>query len=365
MANYSVFLYKNAKNGCLMNYFKFIKPLVYQLSAETAHNFAIFALKNHLLPKTKMEHYPSLETEVFGVKFNNPVGLAAGFDKNADAINALLNQGFGFVEVGTVTPRPQPGNAKPRLFRLKEDEAIINRFGFNNKGADYFVQNLKKRNNGIVGSNIGKNKDSTDAVADYTYLMERVYNYSNYITINISSPNTPGLRDLQNKDELNTFLGALIAKREDLIKLHGKKVPLLLKLAPDTNTSQRQDIAETVLKHQIDGLIISNTTIGRDNLTSASRNETGGLSGRPLFASSTQMIKEIYQMTEGKTPIIGVGGIFSGDDAYAKIRAGASLVQVYSALIYEGFELPGKINARLAELLKQDGFTSVTQAVGK
>ncbi|MCE3232770.1 MAG: pyrD [Rickettsiaceae bacterium] len=348
-----------------MDYYPIIKPFIYKFSPETAHNLAIFALKNKLLPKAKSKSYPSLAAKVFGLEFDNPVGLAAGFDKNGFAIDGLLTQGFGFVEVGTVTPKPQSGNPKPRLFRLTEDEAVINRFGFNNKGAKCFAQNLQNRKTqGIVGANIGKNKDSADAVSDYIYMMERVYACSDYITINISSPNTPGLRDLQNKDELDNFLAVLLAKKEELVKFHQKNIPMLLKLAPDTNSTQRAEIAEIVTKRGVDGLIISNTTVARTGIKSQYANEAGGLSGRPLFNFSTQMVKEMYQLTGGKLPIIGVGGIFSAQDAYAKIRAGASLVQVYSALVYKGFGLVEEIKVGLAELLAKDGFSHVYEAVG-
>jgi dihydroorotate dehydrogenase len=348
-----------------MDYYKLIKPFLYKLSPESAHNLAILALKNGLLPTLQVKSYPSLKTKLFDIEFDNPVGLAAGFDKNADGINCLIKQGFGFIEVGTVTPRPQTGNAKPRLFRLEEDEAVINRFGFNNKGAEYFVKNLKsKKAIGIVGANIGKNKNSEDAVADYIYLLDKVYNFSDYITINISSPNTPGLRDLQNKDELDAFLAALLRRREELVKQHGKRVPMLLKLAPDTSKKQREEIADVVIKRRIDGLIISNTTVGRGDLKSVYAAESGGLSGRPLFAASTQMVRDMFQLTAGKMPIIGVGGVFSADDAYAKIRAGASLVQVYSALVYKGFGLVEEIKSGLDVNLKKDGFKHIYDAVG-
>lgn len=347
-----------------MNYYQLLKPLLYRFDPEVAHNLAISVLKHGLLPAASKKIYPSLVTKLFGMEFENPVGLAAGFDKNADCINALINQGFGFVEVGTVTPKPQAGNAKPRLFRLEENEAIINRFGFNNKGADYFVENLKRKKSGIVGANIGKNKDSEDAAADYIYLMERVYPHSDYITVNISSPNTPNLRDLQNKDELDNLLNLLMAKRAELAKTHGKTLPLLLKLAPDTTPKQREDIAAVVVAQQVDGLIISNTTICREGASGKYAAEAGGLSGRPVFNISTQMIRDMYRLTGGRLPIIGVGGIFSAEDAYAKIRAGASLVQVYSALIYQGFAMVEEIKSGLDNLLKNDGFANISAAVG-
>jgi dihydroorotate dehydrogenase len=349
-----------------MNYYNLLKPFIYKFSPEAAHNMAVTALKTGVLPSSKSPSDYLLKVKLFDLEFPNPVGMAAGFDKNADAIRGLLSQGFGFVEVGTVTPRPQAGNPKPRLFRLEEDEAVINRMGFNNKGANYFVKNLKSRpKNGIVGANIGKNKDSESAAADYLFLLEKVYPYCDYVTINISSPNTPGLRDLQEKNELDDFLGKILKTKEALVKQHKKNLPLLIKLAPDTSVQQREDIAQVLLKHKIDGMIISNTTIGqRDLLQNHHLNEAGGLSGKPLFDASTKMVAQMYKLTYGKIPIIGVGGISSAEDAYAKIKAGASLVQVYSALVFQGFDLVSQINEGLLRLLKADGFKNISEAVG-
>lgn len=345
-----------------MSFYKLIRPLVFLFSPECSHNFAISALKYGLVPFPKREEFPELETNVFGITFPNPVGLGAGFDKNAEVIAPLLDRGFGFIEVGTCTPLPQPGNEKPRLFRLCEDEAIVNRFGFNNKGANAFAENLQNRPEyGIVGANIGKNKTSTDATADYISMLEKIYGLSDYITINISSPNTPGLRDLQGRESLDKLLGAIMQKRNNLT---GKKIPILLKISPDTSTPERADIAEIALKHSIDGLIVSNTTINRDALQSSYAKESGGLSGKPLFKPSTEALRELYRLTMRKIPIIGVGGISSGDDAYKKIKSGASLIQVYSALIYEGIGLVPRINSRLCELLNQDGLKNISEAVG-
>lgn len=346
-----------------MSFYKILRPLLFSMSPEFGHNLAINALKLRMLQPPVCKEYPELETKLFGINFKNPVGLAAGFDKNGEAITPLLQRGFGFIEVGTCTPKAQNGNEKPRLFRLAEDEAVINRFGFNNKGAEFFVNNLKRRpNSGVVGSNIGKNKLSKDSVADYITMLEKVHGLSDYITINISSPNTPGLRDLQGREALDTLLGAIVEKQAEL---SGKKVPILLKISPDTTTHEREDIAEMVLKHSIDGLIVSNTTTAqRDILQSSYANESGGLSGRPLFKPSNEALRELYRMTIRTIPIIGVGGIFSGDDAYIKIKSGASLVQVYSALVYEGFGLVPRINERLCELLHKDGFKNISEAVG-
>lgn len=343
--------------------YKLIRPLIFSLDAETAHNMSIAALKYGLVQLPRRKEYQQLQSTILGMNFPNPVGMAAGFDKNGEVIAPLLERGFGFVEVGTCTPLPQPGNDKPRLFRLEEDEAVINRFGFNNRGAEPFVKNLIKRpKNGIVGANIGKNKITEDAVSDYLIMLEKVYGHSDYITVNISSPNTPGLRDLQGKEELDKLLGAIMGKRKEMA---GKTIPIFLKISPDTSNHQRADIAEMVDKHKVDGLIVSNTTTsGKDGLQSQYSAEAGGLSGRPLFHNSTEALRELYKLTMGKTPIIGVGGIFSGDDAYAKIKAGASLVQVYSALVYEGFGLITQISKRLCELLKRDGLKNISEAVG-
>ncbi len=346
-----------------MSFYKFIRPVIFTIPPETSHNLALTALKYGLVKKAVFREYPQLKTEIFGIKFDNPIGLAAGFDKNGVAIAPLLNCGFGFIEVGTCTPLPQKGNDQPRLFRLSEDEAVINRFGFNNSGVEVFTKNLINRPKyGIVGANIGKNKTSIDSVADYITMLEKIYGLSDYITINISSPNTPGLRDLQGKEQLDELLGLIVAKRA---KLAGKKIPILLKLSPDTSMQQRIDIAEITLKHAIDGLILSNTTIGqRDALLSNYANESGGLSGKPLFKTSNECLRDMYRLTKRQIPIIGVGGVFSGDDAYTKIKSGAALVQIYSALVYEGFGLIARINERLCELLQQDGLKNINDAVG-
>lgn len=339
--------------------------LLHLLPPEMAHNVAIAALRANMVPTASTNQYDSLKCSLWGKAFLNPIGLAAGFDKDAACIPALLRQGFGFIEVGTVTVQPQTGNPTPRLFRLKEDKAIINRMGFNNKGIEGFCTRLAVPRKGIVGANIGKNKTSMDPIEDYTTLLKKVYADSDYITINISSPNTPGLRALQGKDELDNLLLSLMRERLQLIKAYQKTVPLLVKIAPDINAYEAADIAEIMQKHEIDGLIISNTTIGsREQLQSCHKGETGGLSGKPLFTTSTTLLQDMYRLTEGKIPLIGVGGVFSGVDAYTKIRSGASLVQLYTALIYEGFPLVGKIISELALLLERDGFKQVSDAVG-
>ncbi len=353
-----------------MGYYKYIRSIIFKFPAETAHHMAIRALKSGLVPRPVRREYPELRMTLWNTVFPNVVGMAAGFDKNAEVIDPLFKQGFGFVEVGTVTPLPQAGNPLPRLFRLEEDEAIINRMGFNNQGAGAFIRHLEawgekvQGYEGVLGANIGKNKDTVNAVDDYVSLLEKVYGLSDYITINISSPNTPGLRAMQRREELGGLLHELVNARSRLIAQWGH-IPLLVKIAPDTTPEEREDIAEVVLKHQIDGLIVSNTTIGeRENLRSKHKNETGGLSGAPLFTRSTQALRDMYRLTEGKIPLIGVGGIRSGADAYAKIKAGASLVQIYSALIYQGFEMVEQVKRDLIVLLKKDGFTHINQAIG-
>ncbi len=328
---------------------------------------ALRAISCDLLPAKRSSVSHALKQNIWGLEFKNPVGLAAGFDKNAVAINGLLKQGFGFVEAGTVTPLPQQGNPKPRLFRLTEDKAIINRLGFNNNGLDVFLENFNRRDKGlgIAGANIGKNKDSESASADYIKNLHAVYPVADYITINISSPNTKGLRDLQQREALSNLLSEISKARSEAKQKNNKNTPILLKIAPDIDSKQCEDIAETVIANNIDGLIVSNTTISRpSSLTSQHKSETGGLSGEPLFTLSTQILAEMYKLTGGKIPIIGVGGISSAQDAYKKIRAGASLVQVYSALIYQGFSLITKINDELPVLLARDGFSHISEAMG-
>lgn len=346
--------------------YHWIKPLLYLFPPEMAHHLALFYLKHGQWFTPTIVQTPALSQSLWALNFPNPVGLAAGFDKDAEAIYPLLREGFGFIEVGTVTPLPQSGNPKPRLFRLAEDEAIINRMGFNNKGVDAFGSHIQKFPElGIVGANIGKNKQQEDAVADYVMLLEYLYGKSDYITINISSPNTPGLRKLQSRDALHQLLEALVSTRKRLQKSLEIYVPLLLKMAPDVNEEQENDIAEAILTHGIDGLIISNTTIERSpSLKSKFAREAGGLSGKPLMEESTALLKRMYIKTNKQVPLIGVGGIASAQDAYKKIRSGASLVQLYSALIYQGFGLVREINTQLPQLLAADGFDNISQAIG-
>ncbi len=343
--------------------FDIVGPFVRMLDAEKAHDIAVKALRCGIVPHCDRAEDPVLKTRLWGLEFPNPVGLAAGFDKNAEVYNALLAQGFGFVEVGTVTPHPQPGNPKPRLFRLPADGAVINRMGFNNSGMVAAVRRLKGRRQGIVGVNLGKNKDTEDAVSDYVKGARALGIFADYLALNVSSPNTPGVRALQSRDQLSALLSEVRKVLDQ--QPEEKRPPLLLKVAPDLTDQDKADIAVVALDCGIDGLIATNTTISRpDGLGDARRAETGGLSGRPLFDSSTQVLFEMYRLTEGRLPIIGVGGIASGHDAYAKVRAGASLVQLYTALVYQGPGLIARINRQLVKLLKADGFSSLSEAVG-
>jgi len=352
--------------------YKIIRPIIFKLDAENAHDLAIKFLKffPHLATLNVFnQEFDNLNLKVFDINFANPIGLSAGFDKNAEAIKALSKFGFGFIEAGTVTPKEQIGNDKPRLFRLVEDQAIINRLGFNNLGADNFLNNLKNfsqdQSKINIGVNIGKNKDTIDAVDDYIFLLNKFYQHAKYITINISSPNTKNLRDLQNEDHLDIFLQKISSQKKQLKDKFNKNLPLLLKIAPDLDLEQQKNIAHIVLKNQIDGIIISNTTIDSNlNLQSKLSVESGGLSGAPLFEKSNQILKNFYKFTEGKIPLIGVGGIKNAEDIYKKIKCGASLVQLYSAFIYQGFGVVEKMKKDLSELVKKDGFDNISKAIG-
>jgi dihydroorotate dehydrogenase len=360
-ANYLVFILDESDIAYKMNYYtSFIKPILFKIDAERAHNLAIFILKNNLLKYPKIKSYKSLNIKICGIDFDNPISLAAGFDKNAAAISSLFKFGFGSIEIGTVTPKSQIGNSKPRIFRLKEDEAIINRLGFNNVGIEEFLKNLQKQKiNQPFGINIGKNKDQQDMSVDYLTLLDRIYGLSSYITINISSPNTKDLRNIQQKSELNLFLQKITNKKLELISKTNKNVPIFLKIAPDLDWDELKSIADNVLKNQIDAVIISNSTISRNNLKSKYKDESGGLTGKPLFDVSNEILFRFYQLTEGKIPLIASGGVFSALDVYEKIKIGASMVQIYSAFIYEGFSLVEKIKKDLDILLKNNNFSSV------
>ncbi len=337
--------------------FALAKPFLHKMDAEQGHRFTINSLKAGLGGRQGLVTSPSLQTKLFGLTFPNPIGLAPGFDKNAEVPDAMLAQGFGFVEIGTVTPRPQQGNAQPRLFRLIEDQAVINRMGFNNDGHEAVLRRLEARRNrgGIVGVNIGANKDSTDRIADYVLGLEKFRDVASYITINISSPNTPGLRNMQGRSELLKLLAALNAKRKSTL-------PMFLKIAPDLAEADLQDVADVCVLETIDAVILSNTTISRPRLKSVHGVEAGGLSGKPLFDLSTQQLELFHKMTAGKIPLIGVGGVSDVETAWAKIRAGASLIQLYSALVYQGPALIGEICKGLEQKLKAGGLANLRDA---
>lgn len=329
-----------------MNVYPILKPLLFQLDAERAHDVTLASLKwceRMGLMRLYATQQSSIPRRVMGITFPNPVGLAAGLDKNAAVIDGMAALGFGFIEVGTITPRPQPGNPKPRLFRVKEAEGIINRFGFNNQGVDHLLANVKaSKYKGVLGINIGKNFDTPNerAVDDYLHCMEKVYPYASYITVNISSPNTKNLRALQEKEALSALLASLKLAQTKLTEQHSQYVPLALKIAPDLSHEQVIEIADLLMQHQMDGVIATNTTLAREAVTGMENaEETGGLSGAPVKQASTRVIQQLSQQLQGTLPIIGVGGILSGADALEKIAAGASLVQVYSGLIYKGPQL--------------------------
>jgi len=336
------------------------------LPAEAAHRLTIRALATGLVASPYDVDDPVLETRLWGLRFPNPIGLAAGFDKDAEVFMPMLRLGFGFVEVGSVTPRPQPGNPRPRVFRLPEDRAVINRLGFNSAGLAAAVTKLRRRipaRTGIVGVNLGKNRDSADADADYAAGAAAVAALADYIVVNVSSPNTPGLRALQEASALRALLGAVRAACRDAMP--DRPPPLLVKIAPDLVPADRAAIAQVAVEGGVDGLIVGNTTTSRPpGLRGRAAGESGGLSGRPLFALSTEVLRDMHRLTGGRVPLVGVGGVGSGADAYAKIRAGASLVQLYTALIYEGPGLIGRIKRDLAARLHADGFASVADAVG-
>ncbi|MBO9491385.1 quinone-dependent dihydroorotate dehydrogenase [Endozoicomonas sp. G2_1] len=330
--------------------YSLIRKALFSLDAEVAHDLTIKSLKNLGAGPLKL-FFPNKPADkpvdVMGIHFPNPVGLAAGLDKNGECINAFGALGFGFVEIGTITPRPQPGNDKPRIFRLPAANAVINRMGFNNKGVDYLVQQVRKANfKGVLGINIGKNKDTPEENAkdDYLHCMRKVYNFASYITINISSPNTPGLRSLQYGEALNELLSALKTEQKSLAEQYDKYVPLAVKIAPDLTQEEIEGIAQCLLDNNIDGVIATNTTLARDKVEHLEfGNEQGGLSGAPVTDQSTKVIGLLSQALDKKIPIIGVGGIMSAQDAQEKLDAGASLVQIYTGFIYQGPELVNDI----------------------
>lgn len=334
---------------------------MHRLDPETAHGLTLKALRAGLVPLPGMITSDRLRTRVAGLELPNPVGLAAGFDKNAVALAPLARAGFGFVEVGAATPRPQPGNPRPRLFRLGEDRAVINRFGFNNEGAEAIARRLARRAPGpLVGLNLGANKDSADRAADFAHVLRRCGPHVDFATVNVSSPNTEKLRDLQGAAALRGLLAGVMAERDAL----ERRIPVFLKIAPDLSPSELSDISGVALEAGLDAIIATNTTLDRDGLKSAGRAQAGGLSGAPLLEKSTRVLAQLSALTEGRLPLIGVGGIASAEDAYAKIRAGASAVQLYSALVYGGFSLVGRVVHGLDALLARDGYANVAEAVG-
>lgn len=341
-----------------MSLYSLVRPLLFALDAERAHNLAIDMVG--ALPVTSTRHDPRLAVEVAGLRFPSPIGLAAGLDKDARAPDAFLRMGFGFVEVGTITPLPQPGNPKPRLFRLVEDEAIINRMGFNSGGQAAAYERLRKRAGrpGIVGVNIGANKDAADRVADYAEGVRAMAAAASYLTVNISSPNTPGLRALQDAGALDALLTAVVAARPT------DGPPIFLKVAPDLEPADIEDIARIAIDRGIDALIVSNTTISRPPLHSRHAGEAGGLSGAPLKDLALRRLRDFRVATGGRLPLIAAGGIASGADALARIKAGACLVQLYSALIYKGPFLPRRIESELTALLEKEGHASISSAIG-
>jgi dihydroorotate dehydrogenase len=344
------------------------RPLMRALDPEDAHALAIKALRYMPLSRA-VPDAPALAVRAFGLNFPNPIGLAAGFDKNAQVPDALLRLGFGFVEVGTVTPRAQTGNPRPRLFRLETDGAVINRLGFNNEGAPAMLARLAARarahEGGIVGVNIGANRDSADRAEDYVRLIESFAAVAGYFTVNVSSPNTPGLRDLQQASALDGLLARVIDARER-VRPRAGPTPVLLKIAPDLTLSELDDVVGIARKHRVDGMIVGNTTIGRPaSLRERGKSgEAGGLSGRPLFKLSTRVLAETFVRAEGAFPLIGVGGIDSGPTAIAKIKAGATLVQLYTALVFRGIALLSEIKADLAAALKRGHRDSLAAMVG-
>lgn len=345
--------------------FSLARPLLFALDPERAHKVAIAALRFAPVKKAPPAD-PRLQTIVAGIDFPNPIGMAAGFDKDGEVPDALLGQGFGFAEVGSITPLPQPGNPHPRLFRLTEDRAVINRMGFNNSGAEAAFARFSARQGrkGVIGINIGANKDSTDRIADYAVMARRMAPVATYLAVNVSSPNTPGLRALQDESALAALLDAVIAARDEACAGASAVPPVFLKVAPDLEPADIESISRLALDRKLGALIVSNTTISRPPLRSAQAGEAGGLSGAPLRDLAHQRLCDFRKATGGAIPLIGVGGIATADDAWARIRAGASLVQLYSAIVYEGPGLPRRIAKGLLKRMDRDGFATIAEAVG-
>ena len=342
--------------------FNILRPLIFKFSPEVAHSLAIKALKLNNIPYSKPKDNHILETTFCEKKLSSPIGVAAGFDKNAEVYNPLFNLGFGFVEVGTITPKPQFGNPKPRVFRLEEDEALINRLGFNNSGSEQISQTIKENNKkGFLGINIGPNKDSTNRIDDYLICFRKFYNLADYITINISSPNTENLRDFHNQDELNSLIDKLKNEKKKL----NSNIPLAIKVSPDLNDDQINEVSKIIMDQEIGIIIVSNTTDkNRENLKNINKLEKGGLSGKPIEKISNEAISKFYKILKDKTKIIGVGGVSNGQDAFEKIISGATLVQLYTGMVYRGPRIASKISTELIDLLKNKGFKNVSEAIG-
>ncbi|VVT14508.1 Dihydroorotate dehydrogenase (quinone) [Roseovarius sp. EC-HK134] len=335
--------------------------LLHRVDPERAHGLALRALQLGLVPAPGAYTSARLRTNLAGLRLPNPVGLAAGFDKNAEALGPLARAGFGFIEVGAVTPRAQPGNPRPRLFRLNEDRAVINRFGFNNAGMEAAAARLAARpRDAVIGLNLGANKDSADRAEDFARVLAHCGAHLDFATVNVSSPNTEKLRELQGAEALMGLLKGVMEARDWL----PQPIPIFLKIAPDLSDAELSEIADVARASGLNGIIATNTTLGREGLMSAAKGEAGGLSGQPLFEKSTRVLARLSQLTGGEMPLIGVGGIASAEQAYAKIRAGASAVQLYSALVYQGMSLVAEIARGLERLLQRDGFGSVAEAVG-
>ena len=342
--------------------FNILRPLIFKFSPEVAHSLAIKALKLNNIPYSKPKDNHILETTFCEKKLSSPIGVAAGFDKNAEVYNPLFNLGFGFVEVGTITPKPQFGNPKPRVFRLEEDEALINRLGFNNSGSEQISKTIKENNKkGFLGINIGPNKDSTNRIDDYLICFRKFYNLADYITINISSPNTENLRDFHNQDELNSLIDKLKNEKKKL----NSNIPLAIKVSPDLNDDQINEVSKIIMEQEIGIIIVSNTTDkNRENLKNINKLEKGGLSGKPIEKISNEAISKFYKILKDKTKIIGVGGVSNGQDAFEKIISGATLVQLYTGMVYRGPRIASKISKELIDLLKNKGFKNVSEAIG-
>ncbi len=342
--------------------FNILRPLIFKFSPEVAHSLAIKALKLNNIPYSKPKDNHILETTFCEKKLSSPIGVAAGFDKNAEVYNPLFNLGFGFVEVGTITPKPQFGNPKPRVFRLEEDEALINRLGFNNSGSEQISKTIKENNKkGFLGINIGPNKDSTNRIDDYLICFRKFYNLADYITINISSPNTENLRDFHNQDELNSLIDKLKNEKKKL----NSNIPLAIKVSPDLNDDQINEVSKIIMEQEIGIIIVSNTTDkNRENLKNINKLEKGGLSGKPIEKISNEVISKFYKILKDKTKIIGVGGVSNGQDAFEKIISGATLVQLYTGMVYRGPRIASKISTELIDLLKNKGFKNVSEAIG-